>query len=65
MQTLALLWFELQPAQQCLRATFSESQIPAKEGDGRSIGTTIAKRPCASLCQLAAARAERLLHHQV
>jgi len=32
MQTLAFLWFELQPAQQCLRETFSESQIPAKAG---------------------------------
>jgi hypothetical protein len=32
MQTLAFLWFELQPAQQSLRETFSESQMPAKAG---------------------------------
>jgi hypothetical protein len=55
MQTLAFLWFELQSAQQCLRATFSESQIPANRRDGRSIGTTIAKRPSTGLFQLAAA----------
>jgi hypothetical protein len=34
-------------------------------GPSRSIGATIAKRPPAGLCQLAAAHAERLLHHQV
>jgi hypothetical protein len=32
MQTLAFLWFELQPAQQSLRETFSKSQMPAKAG---------------------------------
>jgi hypothetical protein len=30
MQTLAFLCFELQVAQQRLRATFAESQVPAK-----------------------------------
>jgi hypothetical protein len=30
MQTLAFLWFELQVAQQRLRATFAQSQVPAK-----------------------------------
>jgi hypothetical protein len=30
MQTFALLWFELQVAQQCLRETFAQSQVPAK-----------------------------------
>jgi hypothetical protein len=34
-------------------------------GPSRSIGATIAKRPPDGLCQLAAAHAARLLHHQV
>jgi hypothetical protein len=37
MQTLAFLWFELQDAQQCLRETFAESQVPAKAGMALSL----------------------------
>jgi hypothetical protein len=32
MQTLAFLWFELEVAQQSLRESFVESQVPAKAG---------------------------------
>jgi hypothetical protein len=35
-QTLAFLWSELQVAQQCLRKTFVESQVPAKAPDVNS-----------------------------
>ena len=34
-------------------------------GASRSIGATIAKRLPAAVCQLAAAHAERSLHHEV
>jgi hypothetical protein len=37
MQTLAFLWCELQAAQQCLRETFVESQVPAKAGTALSL----------------------------
>jgi hypothetical protein len=37
MQTLAFLLFELQAAQQCLRETFVESQVPAKAGMALSL----------------------------
>jgi hypothetical protein len=38
MQTLAFLWSELQVAQQCLRETFAESQVPAKAPNVNSPG---------------------------
>jgi hypothetical protein len=47
MQTLAFLWFELEVAQQHLRATFTGPQVSAKAqkfGFAKQVGT----RPCAS-----------------
>jgi len=39
MQTIVFLWLELQVAQQCLRETFAESQVPAKSGMAFSLSS--------------------------
>ena len=38
MQTIVFLWFELQVAQQCLRETFAESQVPEVDDKFRAHG---------------------------